>query len=79
MPLHDPPLSAAEALVEAEADLAYLEALRDAVAAGGREAGLAVSPPRAAPDDLASELEANVDAQVRELHAEDTVLPNGRP
>ena len=66
VPGHGPTLTAAEALGVAEADLAYLEALRDAVAAGGREAGLAVPPPRAAPDDLASELEDNVAAQLRE-------------
>lgn len=69
VPGHGPALTAGEALGVAEADLAYLEALRDAVAAGGRDAGLAVPPPRAAPDDLASELEANVAAQLRELQA----------
>lgn len=69
VPGHGPTLTADEALGVAEADLAYLEALRDAVASGGREAGLAVPPPRAAPDDLASELESNVEAQLRELQA----------
>lgn len=69
VPGHGPTLTADEALGVAEADLAYLEALHDAVAAGGREAGLAVPPPRAAPDDLAAELEANVEAQLRELQA----------
>jgi glyoxylase-like metal-dependent hydrolase (beta-lactamase superfamily II) len=70
VPGHGPALTAEEALGVAQADLAYLSDLRDAVAAGGREAGLAVAPPRAAADDLASELEANVEAQLRELAAQ---------
>lgn len=67
VPGHGPALTAAEALGVAEEDLGYLEALHDAVARGGRDAGLAVPPPRAAPDDLATELDANVEAQLREL------------
>lgn len=70
-PGHGGPLTAAEALTIAEEDLAYLHELRaavaDAPAGSARAAGLAVEPPRAAPDDLAPELAANVDAQLAEL------------
>ena len=65
-PGHGPPLTASEALAIAEEDLAYLHALREAVAAG-REAALAVRPPRAAAPELAGAHAANVDAQLAEL------------
>jgi glyoxylase-like metal-dependent hydrolase (beta-lactamase superfamily II) len=68
-PGHGAPLSAAEALALAEADLEYLHKLRDAALAGGREAALAVPPPRTGPDDLATERAANVEAQLVELGA----------
>jgi hydroxyacylglutathione hydrolase len=76
VPGHGPALTAPQALEIAEADLAYLRALRAAVAAAlrsgaGREraraAALAVEPPRQASDDLAVMREANVDAQLAEL------------
>jgi glyoxylase-like metal-dependent hydrolase (beta-lactamase superfamily II) len=76
VPGHGPPLSAGQALEVAEADLAYLRALRDAVvgalAAGAdreraHEAGLAVEPPR--PAEIAGAHAANVDAQLDELLA----------
>jgi hypothetical protein len=73
VPGHGPPLTAAEALVVAQADLAYLHALRDAVATAGgdrekaRAAGLAVPLPRPAPADLAGMHEGNVEAQLEEL------------
>jgi glyoxylase-like metal-dependent hydrolase (beta-lactamase superfamily II) len=76
VPGHGPALTAAEALAIAEADLAYLWALRDAVArtleagedrAQAREAGLAVALPRAAPADLAEMRVANVETQLDEL------------
>jgi glyoxylase-like metal-dependent hydrolase (beta-lactamase superfamily II) len=76
VPGHGPPLTAAEALAIAEADLAYLRALRDAVAGAlaanadrgrARAAGLAVEVPRAAPGDLAGMRAANVEAQLNEL------------
>jgi glyoxylase-like metal-dependent hydrolase (beta-lactamase superfamily II) len=72
-PGHGPALTAAEALVVAEADLVYLRALRDAVATAGhdreqaRAAGLAVPLPRPAPDDLAGMHAGNVEAQLEEL------------
>jgi glyoxylase-like metal-dependent hydrolase (beta-lactamase superfamily II) len=74
-PGHGPELSAAKALAIAEEDLAYLRALRDAVAsaiedgdrARAREAGLAVPLPRAAPADLDDGHVANVEAQLAEL------------
>jgi hypothetical protein len=58
VPGHGPELTAATALAVAEADLAYLWELHDAVALGttredAREAGLAVELPRPAADDLA--------------------------
>jgi hydroxyacylglutathione hydrolase len=68
VPGHGPALTASEALAIAEADLAYLHALRDAVAhTNDRKAGLAVPLPRPAPADLAEMRAANVEAQVEEL------------
>lgn len=73
VPGHGPPLTAAEALAIAEADLAYLRALRNAVAAArddrdrARLAALAVPLPRPAPDDLAVMHAGNADAQLDEL------------
>jgi glyoxylase-like metal-dependent hydrolase (beta-lactamase superfamily II) len=73
VPGHGPELTAAEALAIAEADLAYLHALRDAVLAAGpereraRRAGRAVLLPRPAPADLADAHAANVEAQLAEL------------
>jgi glyoxylase-like metal-dependent hydrolase (beta-lactamase superfamily II) len=73
VPGHGPPLTAAQALTIAEADLAYLCALRDAVAAArdhralARAAALAVPLPRPAPDDLAEMHAGNVEAQLEEL------------
>jgi glyoxylase-like metal-dependent hydrolase (beta-lactamase superfamily II) len=64
VPGHGPALTAPEALAIAEADLAYLNALRDA---GDREAALAVPLPRPAPPDLAEMHAANVEAQLSEL------------
>ena len=74
-PGHGPELSADAALAIAEKDLAYLHALRDAVAstvrsddrAGARKAGLAVPLPREAPSDLSAARAANVEAQLAEL------------
>lgn len=72
-PGHGPTMTAAEALSVAEADLAYLRALRDAVAAAhgdreqGRAAALAVPLPRPAPDDLGRAQAGNVEAQLEEL------------
>ena len=60
-------LRSEQALTIAEADLAYLDALREAVRAGGAEAGRAVPLPRPAPPDLAEMQAANVEAQVAEL------------
>jgi glyoxylase-like metal-dependent hydrolase (beta-lactamase superfamily II) len=73
VPGHGPALTATEALTIAEADLAYLHRLRDAVVAarGDREqaraAALAVPLPRPAPDDLAQAHAGNVEAQLEEL------------
>ena len=73
VPGHGPALTASEALRIAEADLAYLRALRDTVAAAGddrgqaRAAALAVPLPRPAPDDLARMHAGNVEAQLAEL------------
>jgi glyoxylase-like metal-dependent hydrolase (beta-lactamase superfamily II) len=73
VPGHGPPLTAAQARAIAEADLAYLHALRDAVAAAGddraraRAAALAVPLPRPAPDELAEMHAGNVELQLEEL------------
>jgi glyoxylase-like metal-dependent hydrolase (beta-lactamase superfamily II) len=73
VPGHGPSLTAAEALGIAEADLAYLRALRDAVAAAGddraraRAAALAVPLPRPAPAELAGMHAGNVELQLEEL------------
>ncbi len=76
VPGHGPALSAAQALEIAEADLAYLRALRDAVGGAlaadadrerAHEAGLEVEPPR--PAEIAGAHAANVDAQLDELLA----------
>jgi len=78
VPGHGPALTTAEAVAIAKADLAYLWALRDAAArargerARARAAATAVAPPRGAPDDLAEQHAANVEAQLEEL------LPSGR-
>jgi glyoxylase-like metal-dependent hydrolase (beta-lactamase superfamily II) len=75
VPGHGSALTAGEALAIAEADLAYLRALRDAVLAArpdrdaARAAGLGVELPRAAPGDLAEARVANVEAQLAELFA----------
>ena len=74
-PGHGPELTTAAALTIAEEDLAYLHALRNAVAsalgsgdaAAAREAGLAVPLPRAGSPDLAAARVANVEAQLAEL------------
>jgi glyoxylase-like metal-dependent hydrolase (beta-lactamase superfamily II) len=76
VPGHGPALSVAEALAIAEADLAYLHALREAVSAAlasgasrpeARAAGLQVDPPRSAAEDLAKMRTANVESQLDEL------------
>jgi glyoxylase-like metal-dependent hydrolase (beta-lactamase superfamily II) len=67
VPGHGPMLTSKQALAIAEADLAYLEALREVVRAGGAEAGRAVPLPRPAPPDLAEMHAANVEAQLAEL------------
>jgi hydroxyacylglutathione hydrolase len=73
VPGHGPALSAAEALTIADADLAYLRSLRDAVGAArddparARAAAFAVPLPRAAPDDLAEMHSRNAEMQLREL------------
>ena len=73
VPGHGPAHTAAEALEIAEADLAYLRALREAATAAGTDreqaqaAALAVPLPRAAPDDLVEQLAANAEAQLAEL------------
>ena len=76
VPGHGPPLSAAEALEIAEADLAYLRALRDAVSGAlasgadrerAHEAGLEAQPPR--PAEIAGMHASNVEAQLDELLA----------
>ena len=73
VPGHGPPLSAEEALRIAEADRAYLLALRDAVASAGgdraraRAAALAVRLPRPAPDELAGMHAGNAELQLEEL------------
>jgi glyoxylase-like metal-dependent hydrolase (beta-lactamase superfamily II) len=73
VPGHGPALNAAEALTIAEADLAYLRVLRNAVAAArddrarARAAALAVPLPRPAPDDLAEMHARNAEAQLEEF------------
>ena len=73
VPGHGPALTSADALAIAQADLAYLRALRDAVADArddreqARAAALAVAPPRPAPEDLAELHVRNVEAQLEEL------------
>ena len=73
VPGHGPALTSGEALAIARADLAYLRALRDAVAnarddrARARAAALAVAPSRPATDDLAELHVRNVEAQLEEL------------
>ena len=73
VPGHGPALTSGKALAIARADLAYLRALRDAVAnarddrARARAAALAVAPPRPATDDLAELHVRNVEAQLEEL------------
>jgi glyoxylase-like metal-dependent hydrolase (beta-lactamase superfamily II) len=73
VPGHGPALDATGALSIAEADLAYLRALRDAVAGArgdrelARKAATTVPLPRAAPDDLAALRATNVEAQLAEL------------
>jgi glyoxylase-like metal-dependent hydrolase (beta-lactamase superfamily II) len=71
VPGHGPELTAAAALAIAEADLAYLWELHDAVAAGAtreeaRAAGLAVELPRPAADDLAESRFENVEVALAE-------------
>jgi hypothetical protein len=62
-----------EALTIAEADLAYLRTLREAVTSAGddheraRSAATEVPLPRPAPDDLAQMHARNVEAQLAEL------------
>ena len=73
VPGHGPPLGAEEALRIAEADLAYLLALRDAVAVARDDravalaAALAVPLPRPAPDELAGMHAGNAELQLDEL------------
>ncbi len=75
VPGHGPELTAADALVVAEADLAYLRELQQAVAGAAtredaRAAGLAVEPPRPAAEDLAEARAANVEAALAERFAQ---------
>jgi hydroxyacylglutathione hydrolase len=70
-PGHGPELTAADALAIAEADLAYLWELHDAVRLArtredARAAGLAVELPRLAADDLAQARAANVETALAE-------------
>jgi glyoxylase-like metal-dependent hydrolase (beta-lactamase superfamily II) len=73
VPGHGPALTAPEAIAIAEADLAYLHALRAAVAAAAgdrgraRTAATAVPLPRPAPADLAEAHAYNVEVQLEEL------------
>ena len=73
VPGHGPALTAAEALAIAEADLAYLRALRGAAATSrddrerARAAAIAVPLPRPAADELAPMHASNVEAQLEEL------------
>jgi glyoxylase-like metal-dependent hydrolase (beta-lactamase superfamily II) len=75
VPGHGPELTASDALAIAEADLAYLWELHDAVAGSAvleeaRAAGLAVEPPRAAADELASARVGNLEAALAERFAQ---------
>ena len=75
VPGHGPELTSAEALTIAQADLAYLWELHDAVASGAtREeacaAGLTVQLPRPAADDLVPARLANVEAALTERFAQ---------
>ena len=73
LPGHGPALTAAEALTIAEADLAYLRAIRGAVVAArddrarARAAAIAVPLPRTAPDELAEMHAGNAEMQLVEL------------
>jgi glyoxylase-like metal-dependent hydrolase (beta-lactamase superfamily II) len=72
VPGHGPVLTAPEAIAVAEADLAYLHALRAAAVAAGElgtalAAATAVPLPRPAPADLAESHLYNVEAQLEEL------------
>jgi glyoxylase-like metal-dependent hydrolase (beta-lactamase superfamily II) len=74
VPGHGPELTAADALAIAEADLAYLWELHDAVARAAtreeaRAAGMSVQIPRPAADDLAGARAANVEAALGERFA----------
>lgn len=75
IPGHGPELTAAEALAIAEADLAYLWELHEAVMQGAtreeaRAAGLTVSLPRPVADDLEQAQVANVEAALAERFAD---------
>jgi len=74
VPGHGPELTAGEALAIAEADLAYLWNLHEAVAGGAnpadaRAAALRIELPRPAADDLAEAQAANVEAALAERFA----------
>jgi glyoxylase-like metal-dependent hydrolase (beta-lactamase superfamily II) len=74
VPGHGPELTAADALAIAEADLAYLWELHDAVEhadtrENARTAGLAVELPRPAADDLLQAQAANVESALVERFA----------
>jgi glyoxylase-like metal-dependent hydrolase (beta-lactamase superfamily II) len=74
VPGHGPELTAADALAIAEADLAYLWELYDAVVRAAtreeaRVAGMAVEIPRPAADDLAEAQAANLEAALAERFA----------
>ena len=74
VPGHGPELTAADALAVAEADLAYLWELHDAVAEGAtpedaRAVALAVVPPRLTADDLPQAHADNVEAALAERFA----------
>lgn len=76
VPGHGRPSTADQALRVAEADLAYLRSLHNAVRESlettgsvedARKMGLAVALPRPSPDDLAKAQAANVEYQLQEL------------
>jgi glyoxylase-like metal-dependent hydrolase (beta-lactamase superfamily II) len=73
VPGHGPALTAAKALTIAQADLAYLHALRAAAAnarddrARARAAAISVPPPRRASAEFAEQHIANAEAQLQEL------------